>query len=454
MQTLAKFQVEKTAFGSAVRQLLVSHAGVDASAVTEGDNFAVWPRPGSDAFVGISPILSVVGSANNASTSSLLLPSHQSAPEVRASIMQWCNVASQLAASQVSFADVEARANIPPGISTVNFVVGSEVPSVADLLLLSSLKSNMKQCKAEAPNVYKWAERALKKNELCQQFGSLTSAVAAAETQQQEQQQSSTENNNNNIASPTSTTTSTKEGKQEFAIPNAAEIAARRAAKEQAKKEKAEKDALAASAATGANGGADGANAPATSSSTTNKKKDASASSATTTKDSAPLSPDDGLDLRVGKITAVANHPTAERLYVETIDLGEASGPRTIISGLVQHYKPEQLQDQLVIVVTNMKPKKLQGTDSHGMVLCASTADAVKFIQPPAGAKLGDCVAFGKNIAAAVAGKEIPSSTKMSQLLEPLRTDENGIVLWKDIPLTIGSDHQPVTAPLKGVPVK
>lgn len=444
MQALAKFQVEKTAFGAAVRLLLVSQAGIDASSVSDGDHFAVWPRPGGDAFVGISPLLSVVGSTKSSSSS--LIPSQS--PEVRAATMQWCSLAAQLAACQVSLADVEARVNIPPGLplSGGSFVAGTENPSAADLLLLSSIKDHMKQCKIEAPNLFKWAERVLKTNDVCQQFGTLASASVPSLPQQQQQQQQSSDDKSKNAkgvtvagAPATDATTTSPTGKTEFAIPNAAEIAARRAAKEQAKKEKAEKEAAADQ----------------------QKKQQqpavaAAASSASSTSAAATdaqLSPDEGLDLRVGLITSVAAHPTAARLYVETIDLGEASGPRTIISGLVDHYKPEDLQNQLVVVVCNMKPKKLQGTESHGMVLCASTEKAVKFIQPPPSAKAGDCIAFGTNVAAAKPDKAIPSSTKMGQLLEGLRSDENGVCLWKDVPLTIGGNH-PVTAPIAGVPIK
>ena len=419
MQALAKFQVEKSIFGAGVRQLLISQAGVDTAAITEGNSFAVWPTSSSsEAFEGISPLLAVVASSPQ-SKSANLIPTQPS--ELRAATMQWCSLASQLASKCVSLSDVEARLNIVPPAKNNFLVTGAEKPSAADFLLLASLKGSLKQCKIEAPALYKWAESIIKKNDTCQQFCSLdetSTATGDGDNNKQQQQQKAA--------------AAAAGGKQEFAIPNAAEIAARRAAKEQAKKEKAEKEA-AAKAASG--------DAAATSKPTSSKNQQQE------------LTPDQGLDLRVGRITDIAAHPTADRLYVETIDVAEASGPRTIISGLVNFYKPEELKDQLVVVVCNMKPKKLVGTDSHGMVLCASTPESVKIIQPPATAKPGDCVSFGKNADAAVPTKAIPSSNKMGQLLEQLRTDDNGIVMWKDVPLTIGGEH-PVTAPLKGVPVK
>jgi methionyl-tRNA synthetase len=89
------------------------------------------------------------------------------------------------------------------------------------------------------------------------------------------------------------------------------------------------------------------------------------------------------VDLRVGKILSVERHPQAEKLYVETIDLGEEE-PRTIVSGLVPHYSEEELLGKSVIVVSNLKPAKLRGVKSQGMLLAAEGEDKsleVVFVQ-------------------------------------------------------------------------
>ena len=52
------------------------------------------------------------------------------------------------------------------------------------------------------------------------------------------------------------------------------------------------------------------------------------------------------LDIRIGKIVGVERHPDAESLYVEKIDLGEPSGPRTIVSGLVDFVPIEEMRDR------------------------------------------------------------------------------------------------------------
>lgn len=78
------------------------------------------------------------------------------------------------------------------------------------------------------------------------------------------------------------------------------------------------------------------------------------------------------MDIRVGKIVDVQRHPDADSLYVEKIDLGEETGPRTIVSGLVNFVPIEQMQDRMVVILANLKPANLRGIASHGMVLCAS----------------------------------------------------------------------------------
>lgn len=77
------------------------------------------------------------------------------------------------------------------------------------------------------------------------------------------------------------------------------------------------------------------------------------------------------LDIRVGKILEAKKHPDAESLYVETIDLGEAE-PRTIVSGLANFVPLEEMQNRFVAVLCNLKPAKMRGVESKGMVLCAS----------------------------------------------------------------------------------
>ena len=79
------------------------------------------------------------------------------------------------------------------------------------------------------------------------------------------------------------------------------------------------------------------------------------------------------LDLRTAKIVKVEAHPKADKLYIITLEI--AGEERIIVSGLVDHYKPEELFDKHIIVAYNLKPAKLRGVLSHGMLLAAGDED-------------------------------------------------------------------------------
>lgn len=77
------------------------------------------------------------------------------------------------------------------------------------------------------------------------------------------------------------------------------------------------------------------------------------------------------VELRVAKITAISRHPEAEKLYIEELDDGSGE-PRQIVSGLVPYYREEELLNKNIILVANLKPAKLRGVKSEGMLLAAS----------------------------------------------------------------------------------
>lgn len=81
------------------------------------------------------------------------------------------------------------------------------------------------------------------------------------------------------------------------------------------------------------------------------------------------------LDLRVGKITEVKKHPNADKLYIEKIRVGDQT--KQIISGLVGHYKPEELMGKTVVVLYNLKPALLRGEKSEGMLLAVEQGKKV-----------------------------------------------------------------------------
>ena len=94
-------------------------------------------------------------------------------------------------------------------------------------------------------------------------------------------------------------------------------------------------------------------------------------------------------DFRVGRITDCWAHPDSEKLYCEKIDIGEGT-PRSIGSGL-QLDVPLDGMTGLVVVFANLKPKKLAGYESHGMVMCGHPGDERSFIiRPHPDSKIGE----------------------------------------------------------------
>ena len=77
----------------------------------------------------------------------------------------------------------------------------------------------------------------------------------------------------------------------------------------------------------------------------------------------------DKVELRIGKVISCEKHPKADKLLVFQIKVGPET--RQIVSGLAKHYKPEELVGKELIVVCNLKPTKLRGVESQGMILVA-----------------------------------------------------------------------------------
>jgi methionyl-tRNA synthetase len=77
------------------------------------------------------------------------------------------------------------------------------------------------------------------------------------------------------------------------------------------------------------------------------------------------------VDLRVGQVLSAERIPKADKLLLLKIDLGEEQ-PRQVLAGIAQYYEPETLIDRKVVVVANLKPRKLRGLESQGMVVAAS----------------------------------------------------------------------------------
>ncbi len=75
--------------------------------------------------------------------------------------------------------------------------------------------------------------------------------------------------------------------------------------------------------------------------------------------------------MRVGEIKVAERIPKADKLLRFEIDLGEEK-PRQILAGLAEYYEPEKLIGRKVVVVANLKPRKMRGLESQGMICAAS----------------------------------------------------------------------------------
>jgi methionyl-tRNA synthetase len=83
------------------------------------------------------------------------------------------------------------------------------------------------------------------------------------------------------------------------------------------------------------------------------------------------------VDLRVGEVLTAERIPKADKLLLLSVDIGEEK-PRQILAGIAQYYEPEQLVGRKIAVVANLKPRKLRGHESQGMLLAASVGDEGK----------------------------------------------------------------------------
>jgi methionyl-tRNA synthetase len=92
------------------------------------------------------------------------------------------------------------------------------------------------------------------------------------------------------------------------------------------------------------------------------------------------------LDLRVAEILGAESVPGSKNLLKLEVDIGEK---RTVVAGIARHYRPEDLVGRQVVMVVNLKPAKLMGIRSEGMVLVASIDGEMALIAPEKKVKPG-----------------------------------------------------------------
>lgn len=80
------------------------------------------------------------------------------------------------------------------------------------------------------------------------------------------------------------------------------------------------------------------------------------------------------VELRVGQVLAADRIEGADKLLKLRVDTGEAE-PRQVLAGIALHYEPESLVGRKIVVCTNLKPRKMRGLESQGMILAASVGE-------------------------------------------------------------------------------
>jgi len=100
------------------------------------------------------------------------------------------------------------------------------------------------------------------------------------------------------------------------------------------------------------------------------------------------------LNLRIGQILSVSDHPNADQLILMEVDIGRKI---QLVAGLKKYYSKESLVGKKVVVVSNLKPAKLRGCESQGMVLAAEHDDMVRLLTPAGDASPGEMVNSGMN---------------------------------------------------------
>ena len=114
------------------------------------------------------------------------------------------------------------------------------------------------------------------------------------------------------------------------------------------------------------------------------KKEEATVSSGTEAQEQVPeltIAEFAKLDLRVAKVLECEKVQGADRLFKLSVDIG--SEIRTVVSGIAQHYKTEELIDKEVVMIVNLKPAKIRGIESRGMILAASDSEKLTVVAAP-----------------------------------------------------------------------
>ena len=87
------------------------------------------------------------------------------------------------------------------------------------------------------------------------------------------------------------------------------------------------------------------------------------------------------LDIRIGRIKSIKDHPNADKQYIIMVDLGKGEHDLQIVSGLVGYYDKDELQGKKIVVIRNLEPRVIRGVESQGMLLAAVFKNKISLLQ-------------------------------------------------------------------------
>lgn len=156
------------------------------------------------------------------------------------------------------------------------------------------------------------------------------------------------------------------------------------------------------------------------------------------------------LDMRVGTVVEVNKAPDADTLYLTKVDIGGEF--LSIVAGLTKFISEEQLIGKNVIILCNLKPSKLRGHLSEGMIMCAKSGDTMELLEAPANAQPGDlvyCESYDRT--------PVEGGRDKKRLYDPLapdmNTNEQLVACYKGSYLYIPEKGNIVTKSLKNAPI-
>jgi len=86
------------------------------------------------------------------------------------------------------------------------------------------------------------------------------------------------------------------------------------------------------------------------------------------------------LDIRIGEIKEIKDHPNADKLYILKVDIGDKE--IQVVSGLKEHYKKEKLKGKKFVFFVNLEPANKRGENSEGMILAAVKDKKISLLKP------------------------------------------------------------------------